>query len=277
MDISMDVSLDPTLGCGQAHRWIRKDGAWEGVIGKEIVTLYQTENGFECEGTNDRDRILRYFRSEDDLKSIYSDISAADPYVARLVSLCPGLRILRQDPWECTATYLIATNANVKRIGTMVDSVCREFGQDLGGRFSFPTPDEIIAKEDSICNCRLGYREKRFVALAHMVSDGDMDPDALLDSDYDGCVKTLLTVNGIGNKVSDCIALFAYGHLQAFPIDVRIGNILKEVYGVEGNYSRLTEFARNRFGRYPGYAQEFLYHRDLILTSQAQDGGLHPI
>lgn len=264
MRIRMDVSLDPTLGCGQAHRWFRDGDVWNGVLRNEMVELRQTEDGFECSGTSDRKMIEDYFRADDDLDAIYSEISDTDLFVAELVSKCPGMRILRQDPWECIATYLLATNANVKRIGAMVDSVCREFGRDLGGRYSFPTPEEIIAGEDRIKNCRLGYRDERFVELAHKVADNIIDPSDILRMDYDECVETLLTINGVGPKVADCIALFAYGHLEAFPIDARIGRVLKERYGREGSYRVLSEFAREKFGRYAGYAQEFLYHADFI-------------
>ena len=264
MRIKMDVSLDPTLGCGQAHRWMKKGDVWEGVLGKEILTLRQTEDGFECDGTSDKEMILDYFRSDDDLDAIYKDISEADPYVADLCSRCPGLRLLRQPAWECMATYLLATNANVKRIGQMVDNVCREFGEDLGGRYSFPTPEQIIEGEDRICNCRLGFRDKRLIDLAHRVADRDIIPDDLKTMSYEECIETLLTINGVGPKVADCIALFAYDHMEAFPIDARIGKVLKEKYGQEGSYRALSDFARNKFGKYPGYAQEFLYHSELI-------------
>lgn len=264
MRFVMDVSLDASLGCGQAHRWFKKGDVWEGVLRNEIVLLRQTSDGFECEGTDDEQMILDYFRSDDDLDSIVRDISECDGYVASLAERCPGMRILKQDHWECIATYLLATNANVKRIGQMVDSVCREFGRDLGGRFSFPTPEEIIAGEDRIAKCRLGYREQRFIELAHKVHDGSFDPEALSGLCYEDCVERLLTLKGIGPKVADCIALFSYGHLDAFPIDARIGKVLETRYGQTGSYSKLSEYARKRFGRYAGYAQEFLYHADFI-------------
>ena len=264
MRIELDVSLDPTLGCGQAHRWIKKGDIWEGVLGKEIISLKQTEDGFECSGTDDRTMILDYFRADDDLNEIYADCSKNDPYVASLAERCPGLRLLRQDPWECMATYLLATNANVKRIGCMVENVCREFGKDLGGRYSFPTPEEIIDGESRISNCRLGYRDERFVELAHRVADGDIDPYELRKMDYQGCVNMLLSIKGIGPKVADCIALFSMDHLEAFPIDARIGRMMKERYGQDGNYRDISDYARRRFGRYAGYAQELLYHSGFI-------------
>lgn len=265
MEIRMDISLDPTLGCGQAHRWIKKGNKWEGVLGNEIVTLRQTSCGFECEGTSDREMIMDYFRSDDDLDAIYAECSEADPYIASLIYGCHGLRILRQNPWECLATYLLATNANVKRIAMMVDNVCREFGNDLGGRYSFPTPEEIVEGEERLPKCRLGFREKRFAELAHRVSDGDIVPDEIKRTDYRECIEKLTSINGVGPKVADCVALFSMDHLDAFPIDARIEKVMREKYGIEGPYRKISEFARKKFGRYCGYSQEFLYHSGCII------------
>lgn len=265
MRFELDVSLDPTLGCGQAHRWRKlEDGRWQGVLGNEVVTLAQTDEGFEAEGCTDRSRILDYFRSRDDLGSILEDISGRDPYVASLSKRCPGLRILKQDEWECLATYLLATNANVARIGKMVESVCDTFGRDLGERHAFPSPKEILDKADLICGCRLGFREQRFIELARRVEEGELDPMGIRELDYSGCVEELIGINGVGPKVADCVALFGYGHLEAFPVDVRISHVMERMYGISGSYRLVSAYGRERFGRYAGYAQELLYHSDHI-------------
>ena len=277
MRIELSVDLDATLGCGQAHRWLKKNGRWEGVLGDEIVTLSQREDGFECEGTSDKEAVLSYFRAEDDLDEIYADISETDGYMARLAEAVPGLRLLRQDPWECTATYLLAVNANVKRIGSMVEAVCEEFGKNLGRRFSFPEPEEIDEGCGDICRCRLGYREGSFMKLANSVRTGEHDPLSLTNLDYQSCRDKLMEVDGIGPKVADCISLFAYGHMESFPVDARISRLMRDIYGVTGSYSKVAEEGRRRFGKYPGYAQELLYHSTVISTSQAQAGGLHPV
>ncbi|MCL2607320.1 MAG: hypothetical protein FWD92_02020 [Methanomassiliicoccaceae archaeon] len=276
MELELKISLDPTLGCGQAHRWIKKDGKWEGVLGDEIITLEEAGGYVLCEGTDDKNMILEYLRHKDDIDLIYAEISS-DPFVRMLANNCQGMRILKQDPWECIATYLLATNANVKRIGAMVDSVCRTFGNDLGGRHSFPLPEEIAENPHLISGCRLGYREKRFIELADKVSNGIIVPGDFAKMDYKECFAALGRINGIGNKVADCVSLFSFGHLNAFPIDARIERILRERYGVSGKYRELSKFAEERFGRYAGYAQELLYHCDIILRSQAQAGGSQPI
>ena len=264
MRLELDVSLDPTLGCGQAHRW-RKDGdVWTGVLGNDVVRMRQTDYGAEVEGCSVLGMLRSYFRSEDDLAGIVEDISSRDGYVASLSAHCPGLRILRQPRWECLATYLLATNANVARIGKMVESVCELFGDDLGPRHAFPTPAQILDGAERISECRLGFREQRFLELAQRVEDGDVDVDGIAELDYDGCVEALLDIKGVGPKVADCVALFAYGHLEAFPVDARIQKSMEDLYGVTGSYKVVSAYGRERFGRYAGYAQEFLYHRKFI-------------
>ena len=205
MRLELEVSLDPTLGCGQAHRWRKEGDVWTGVLGRDVVRMRQTEYGAEVEGCSDLSRLRDYFRAEDDLAGIVADISSRDEYVASLSAHCPGLRILRQPHWECLATYLLATNANVARIGKMVESL-----------------------------------------------------------DYERCVEELIGIKGVGPKVADCVALFAYGHLEAFPVDARIQKSMEELYGVTGSYKVVSRYGREKFGRYAGYAQEFLYHREFI-------------
>ncbi|MDR3283492.1 MAG: hypothetical protein LBS92_07805 [Candidatus Methanoplasma sp.] len=265
MHIDLEVSLDPTLGCGQAHRWRKHGETWNGVLGDHVLNLTQTQHGFDCQGCSDRSRVSDYFRSGDDLPRIISKISEADPYVAGLSAACLGMRILKQDRWECIATYLLATNVNVKRVAKMVESVCDTFGRDLGGRHAFPAPKEILDKRGEVGVCRLGFREKRFIELAERVENGEVDPDAIAEMSYEGCVRTLMGVNGIGPKVADCVALFAYGHLSAFPVDVRISSCLEDMYGVKGSYKTMSEFGRTKFGEYAGYAQQFLYHSNFIV------------
>lgn len=263
MKIDLDISLDSTLGCGQAHRWIKKDNYWEGVIGNEIVNVRDTTNGIET-NCNNRQKILNYMRADDDLESITSEISSRDPYIMSLTKNCYGLRILRQDHWECIATYILATNANLTRIKSMVESVCNNLGKDLGGRHKFPTAHEILDNRERIKYCKLGFREKYFIELAESVESGYINPESIMDLDYEDCTKALMDIKGIGPKVADCISMFSYEHLEAFPVDARISKIMKEVYGITGKYKEVSKYGRDKFGKYAGYAQELLYYSKFI-------------
>lgn len=268
------LDLDLTLGCGQAHRWRKEGDAWKGVIGDRMVTLRQGEGGVYFDNVPPS-RLAAYLRIDDPVEAIYEDISTADPLLDRLVQRYRGLRLLRQDPWECLATYLLATNANVARIGSMVENVCREMGDEIEGGHAFPRPEQIAAADGRLEDCRLGYRCERLRTLAKRVDQGEICIEGLRHLGYEECIEELKGIEGVGDKVADCVALFSMDHLEAFPVDARIKRCLNEVYGVEGTYRRLAGFGRSRFGDGAGYAQEFLFQMmgDQRLAGQTQDGG----
>jgi N-glycosylase/DNA lyase len=249
--------LGYTLDSGQVFRWSRDGEWWLGVVGRRSLRLRQ--EGDELISEDDDEAFLRrYFRLDDDLKAIYADISR-DECIASVIDRFRGMRLIRQDAWECSASYLLASYANVPRIKMMIESVCRTHGQRLAdGRYAFPTPEELADGGD-IAACRLGYRADWLRCYARSVRDGEFDLEKLRSLDYEASVRYLKTVKGIGDKVADCIALFSLDHLQACPVDVRIARAMKERYGVTGSYKKVSEHARRHFGRYAGYAQEYLY------------------
>ncbi|MDD3398677.1 MAG: DNA glycosylase [Candidatus Methanomethylophilaceae archaeon] len=275
MILDIDISLPLTLGCGQAHRWQRQGDVWEGVVDGKVLLLRPREGGVEAIGHLSRSRIMDYLRADDDLDAIYGSV-AVDALMRDLTARYRGLRLLRQDPWECLATYLLAVNANVKRIGSMVEGLCRTFGDDLGGRHAFPRAEQIWERHQELDACRLGYRCQRMRSLAASVANGELVPDELRGLSYDECVHRLKNIPGVGDKVADCVALFSMDHLQAFPVDARIGRSLRENYGVSGSYHRCSAFGRGRFGPYAGYAQELLYQSEgeSSWLGQTQAGGL---
>jgi N-glycosylase/DNA lyase len=211
-----------------------------------------------AEGTNEA--FLRsYLRLDDDLETIYRDISR-DDCIARIIDRFRGLRLIRQDVWECSVSYLLASYANVPRIKMMIESLCRTYGRRLSdGSYAFPTPQELAEGPGDLGGCRLGYRSAWVKGFAHSVADGGFDLQALKRMEYQDAVRYLKTVKGIGDKVADCIALFSLDHLQACPVDVRIARAMREIYGVTGSYKKVSEHARRHFGHYAGYAQEYFY------------------
>jgi len=253
------MDLDLTLGCGQVFRWRKHGEWWSGVLGEGEIWLSQTPEGIEVRGEVENTLLLKYFRQEDDLPAIYQDI-ARDPLIAELVERYQGLRLICQDPWECCISYLLASNANFQRIQGMVESVCERFGTLLpGGRRAFPGPEEILEKRSQAEHCGLGYRCGWMVDMALDVMEGRLDLDGLRSMKYSECIEALKTCKGVGDKVADCIALFSLDHMEAFPVDVRIRRVMRERYGVSGSLKKVREFGQDHFGRYAGYAQEFLY------------------
>lgn len=253
-----EVDLDYTLGCGQVFRWYKEDGKWKGLIDNREVHLKRSGETIEVSGEVGMDDLRSCFRMDDDLGSIYDSIKK-DERMRELVEKYEGLRLVRQDPWGCSVSFILATCANIPRIRRMIETLCVEFGDLLpGGRYTFPSPQDIVDDGKRLKECGLGFRADRVLEFSQRVCDGEVDFELLREMGYRECVRTLKRHNGIGDKVADCIALFSLDHLEAFPVDVRIKNALHSEYGVE-SYREAREFGRDYFGRYAGYAQQLIY------------------
>lgn len=254
----MILDLDHTLGCGQVFRWRKEGEAWRGVVDGRLVTLVQKGRSVSVRGMSD-ERFERYFRADDDLEGIYRTLGD-DAYLASCFRRYRGLRLVRQDPWECIASYVLATNANIPRIQGMIERVCRTFGTEMDGYFTFPTPEQLLDGCERLGGCGLGYRQGRFLELARSAYREEIDFRGLTLMGYEDCVRELMRLPGVGPKVADCVSVFSLEHLEAFPVDVRIRKAVAELYGMRGGYRKVSEMARKRFGRYAGYAQEYIYY-----------------
>jgi len=265
------LDLDLTLGCGQTFRWRRADdGSWSGPIDDQLATLSCEKGRLVAEvlpGTRGCDEaIWQYLRGDDDLQSILSELGSRDPVIARGLGGFSGLRLVKMDPWECVLSYILATNANIPRIAGMIDAVSRTFGEKImRDVYAFPTPSNMSgATRRALAVCGLGYRAEYVHSLIRTIDERSLERMKSLD--YERLRDALMEIPGVGPKVSDCVALFGFGELGAFPVDVWIRRALRRLYGIDGNYETLRRFAAERFGRYAGFAQECLYHNERILA-----------
>lgn len=274
---SLAPSFDPvvSVNSGQVFLWEKRGDSWYGVHGDHIVKFVQTGGRAEfqsfpeiksCEHT--------MFRLGDD-KKIFAEISR-DPLVGRLVKAYPGLRLMRQEPAQCMFSFVCASNTNIPMIRRMLYSLSRKFGSrikvDGMEFFTFPSAIRLHkATEGELRLCGLGYRAKAVKAAAEGIATGRLDFGALKKAEYTQAKKELLQIYGIGNKIADCILLFSLEKLDAFPIDVWIARALSGNYGwlqekkfgdklTPRQYEIVSEGARRYFGRYAGYAQQFLYY-----------------
>ena len=305
LEIKQPFNLELSLTMGQAFRWrelppeFYGDGhKWfSGVLGENLIHIRQTDDGVdyriggsdgERPATNADDAMLRrYFRDDtDDVSAIYDSI-ARDPKIATIMEEFPGLRILRQDPWECTVAYLCSANNNVKRISAIVETIAWEFGHpleldgDINTNTTFPAPDQILADPDHVTKLKkmqLGLnRDKNIVKAAYRFADGELNPNRLRSASYQDVMLALMEgprhtskPNGIGPKVADCIALFSLDQLDAFPVDLWVWRAITEAYPEWGfpenakpsdkNLREASEKARQVFGKYAGYANQYLFH-----------------
>ncbi|MEW5955522.1 MAG: DNA glycosylase [Candidatus Micrarchaeota archaeon] len=251
-------SLALSLECGQAFGWRKQGDDYAGVVNGKKIFVRQHKQLLEFEGAS-ANEIRNYFALDHDLNEIYSEISV-DDNVRQAVEAFNGLRILRQEPWECAVSFLCSQNSNIPRIEKMLYNIRSKFGTPLGdGVYSFPTPAQLSkATEKQLEQLGLGYRAKYVKRFADHVARHHDDFIALKRLSYEKARERLMNHLGIGPKVADCVCLYSLEKLDAFPIDAWMKKVLKK-YGKKGSYAALAAFARRRFGRFAGYAQQYLY------------------
>jgi len=262
------LNLGQTLGCGQAFRWRpQSDGAWVGPLGNQLIRLKMKGQVLEVEavpgGSGARQLVLNHLRADDDVRDIQRSLGR-DPVLAPGVSQLKGLRIVKIDEWEALASFILATYANIPRIMKMVETLATKFGEPIAeGINSFPTLDMISeVRKSALESCGFGYRAKYLHEVSHKLDSEQIGELRTLS--YSELRRKLIELPGVGEKVADCVSLFGFGKLEAFPIDVWMERAMARLYGQKGSYARLREFAQGRFGRYAGYAQEYIYHNERV-------------
>jgi N-glycosylase/DNA lyase len=265
-------SLDATLACGQVFRWERDErGWWHGVAGDHVVRIRQDGATLSFSGAP-APFIRHYFSLDIDLPRILESVDA-DPFIHASVMKNCGLRLIRQPAWECTVSYICATNSNIPTIRRRIASIAEKFGRPVqsGGKtyYLFPGPAEIMEDgHDGLTACRLGYRQPYVFGTSCRITDPACWEKTIRNLPYADARREMMTLHGIGPKAADCILLFAFQKYEAFPVDVWIRRILQEHYlpdlpmdGALSNrdYDRIRTFARSHFGENCGWAQEYLY------------------
>lgn len=287
---SIPFDLETTLKCGQLFRWKKVNNWWFGVTDSKVLKVRQTSEVLQFQGVNN-EFVKNIFRLDDNLPRITSEISR-DSLMKKATQAFPGLRIVRQSPWECLISFICATYKNIPAIREMIFELSRKFGAELifkGDKFyAFPEPKALAAATvDELRECKLGFRAKRVLKTAKLVYRNQVDLNSLKNTDYAQAKSTLMDLPGVGHKVADCVLLFSLGKLEAFPVDVWMTRAICKYYSnhfskmfisrlSQGRsisakeYDRISSFAQSYFGRYAGYAQEYLFH--FIRTRESLQG-----
>lgn len=279
------LNLQQTLGCGQTFRWSAlPDGSWQGPLRDQLITLSMSRERLlirSIPGTRNAKTIVRsHLRAGDDVAAIQKTLAERDAVVARGMHNLKGLRIVRLDEWECLVSFALATYANIPRISKMIETLARRYGTEIvSGVYSFPTLEQMKrARLPDLSRCGLGYRAKYIHSISSNLSEGDLARFKRLP--YDDLREKLKELPGVGDKVADCVALFGFGKLESFPIDVWMERSLARLYKQKGSYAKLAAFAHERFGEFAGYAQEYLYYNErahapngaCMFSKQRRDG-----
>jgi N-glycosylase/DNA lyase len=278
LDVAFDLNL--SLCCGQVFRWIEIGDWWYGSVGRNVFKIRQSGTKLEFKNV-DNAFVRHYFGLNDDLEKISSCINK-DDYIGKALQRFEGLRIVRQNPWECLISFICATYKSIPAIQHMLHKLSVMFGEkvvfDDLDFYMFPSIEGLaFASEKGLRECGLGYRAKYVQATAQKIHAEKLNLEDLKTLPYDEAKTELLNFPGVGLKVADCVLLFSLEKLEAFPVDVWVKRIMlthyanhlsevlvKKLLTQESlsklEYHKLNVFGRSYFGKYAGYAQEYLYH-----------------
>jgi len=275
-----EYDLAATLDSGQVFRWQPDGDAWQGVVGRHGVRLRQTPNGIHATAgapVANWDWLREFLQTEVEFPAVLRTFPDDEP-MRQAVAACRGLRLLRQDPWECLASFILSSTKQIVQIRQIVARLCERFGEPLPPVpvadikpesnptrpvYTFPTPQRLAAvSEADLRACKMGFRAPSLLAAARQIATGEFGLEKIRRLDYLAARAELIKLRGVGGKIADCVLLFAYGFDGAFPVDVWIERALQEWYFPRRRASerRLRQFADSHFGPHAGYAQQYLFH-----------------
>lgn len=297
----VEVSLQKVLRCGQTFRWKNINNVWSFTIQDRIVLLKQDSTHIHYSQVMKKDTngnhkqtldfINDYFVLDTKLTDLYAHWKLQhEPFRSKKISpfdSFAGIRILRQDPWECLISFICSSNNNVKRISKMCENLCINFGDyinDFEGHeyYTFPTPEALSQPdvETKLRDLGFGYRAKYIYQTACKFTDNNKYPDItienlnlLREAKYTTAHEFLLQLTGVGPKVADCICLMSLDKHDVVPIDTHVYQIAVRDYKFKGNksmktlnketYAAIRLFFKDIFGEYAGWAQSVLFAADL--------------
>ncbi|MEM7010200.1 MAG: DNA glycosylase [Verrucomicrobiota bacterium] len=262
-----NFDLAETLDSGQVFHWSPSEhGGFIGCIGENPVRVEPCDEQLLVWPTAMKSKARIYFRLDEDHEAVLASFPKKDKALQTSVAFCPGLRIIRQPHWECLATFITSSLKQVAHIRQISLELRREFGQkhQLDGEelYSYPTSAAFVKAGDAkLRKCGVGYRATGLLKTAEKLENGMRLKDAENLNDKDA-LEFLCGFHGVGEKIANCVLLFGYGRLEAFPIDVWIERVLRERYfdGAEIARRELEEFTKSHFGPFGGYAQQYLFH-----------------
>ena len=251
-----DLDLEQTLDCGQSFRWEKQnDGSFSGVaFGKYVnISLDGTDMIIKNAAPEDEKIWREYFDLELDYGKIRGDISRLHPVLEEAARYAPGIRILRQEPYEALCTFIISQNNNIKRIKGIVARLCVSFGDEIDeGVYTFPTAERLAElTPDDLAPLRAGFRNRYIIDSAKKVASHEVDLELCKTADYDTARAELMKITGVGVKVADCTLLFGMHRVEAFPVDVWMKRAMEKLF---------PGMTANDFGEYAGIAQQYIFH-----------------
>ncbi|MDU3136883.1 MAG: DNA glycosylase [Anaerococcus prevotii] len=270
--ILREASFEPShiFECGQCFNFHKEeDGSYTAVFLGKIINVLKLDEGvslirnISLEDFNDI--FYDYFDLGLDYDAIKEEV-VIDPVMEKATDYGYGIRILNQEVFETTISFIISANNQIPRIKKAVRIISERYGDYIGeykGRkyYSFPRPEVLmkVKPEDLREYARVGFRDKRIVEASRMIYEGQLDGASKIYTE--DLRKKLIELPGVGPKVADCILLFAYHRRETFPVDVWIKRVMETLFiKKEVPKKQVDDYARKYFGKNAGYAQQYLFY-----------------
>lgn len=257
--------------CGQSFRWKREEDLSYTVIAKnKLINIKKVEDTVVVKNT-DYDEWINFWHSYFDLDRDYSTIKnnlSHDEHLLKAIEFGSGMRLLNQDPFETTISFIISSNNQIPRIKKSVELIANDLGTLIGSfngddYYSFPDALTIAGLSEEYIKekYKVGFRAKYILETSKKIASGEFDLNEIWNLPYEIAKKELMKLPGVGPKVSDCILLFAYKKQEAFPIDVWVNRVMKTLYlGDDATKKDIEEAKNELFGDICGYAQQYLFY-----------------
>lgn len=259
-------SLERTLKCGQTFRVFEKDGWFLYPYGNSVLALKQSENTLEYKvfgAPLSEEAVRNLLGLNDDIEKINSELAQRVSGFAKVIDKTLGIRIMRQIPFETTVSFMFSVQSAIplirRRLNVLSELAGEKIDTPFGAFYTFPKSENLRRLSDSeIQSLKLGFREKWFREFIELYDENKLTEVSRMP--FSEKEHALLKIKGVGIKVAHCIMLFSMNELSAFPVDVWIKRGMEELFSVKGTTKKVTEEGRKMFGKYAGYAQEYIYY-----------------
>ena len=261
-----DFDIEQTLKCGQCFRFFGEKNNYFIIAHGKKLNIKQDDNKiffWPCSVDEFENIWINYFDLERNYSHIKKVLAQKNKILAEAINFCGGIRILNQEKFETLISFIISQNNHIPRIKKIIEKMSCEFGNEIEKNyFAFPNFSQLKnANEEKLMNCKMGFR-LNYILDAKKKKKNGLDLGVLKNRETEIIKKNLMSIKGVGDKVSDCVLLFAYGRREIFPIDTWIKKISQKIFfgNQEADIKKIHEFAKNNFGDLAGYAQQYLFY-----------------
>jgi len=288
------VDIEATLDGGQAFRWWPESDSknsgyartYRGIVGRRAVRVSEADGGLLVTPVDGKDAnglshsMIAYLGEGQDLEGFRTKFSD-DPCLGPALRGYSGLRVLRQDPWECLFSFITSSTSNIPRIKLNVGSVAERLGYSVGPNpkdVTFPEPEVIAeAGEQFLRDLGFGFRAKYLVPAAEAVADGQLRLSDLREATYADAREELIGLHGVGEKIADCVLAFSLDKPESFIVDRHILRALHKWYDVpeKASLTYAADWARDYFGEHSVLANQYMFHRERLARRASEWGGAH--